>query len=331
MNRACLAASAVFLAVVCSAGARAEVTLYGKVDLGLVVESGGSSGSVAKLSSGVMSPSRLGVKAAFDVGNGLKAKAQLETGLCSDSVNNPAGQYCTGGNFMGRRATLGLEGGFGELSLGRQFTPAFLNIDNYDPFGTGTAGQSTNLFSYAGPRANNAIVYSTPTLGGFSGSVMLALGEVNGNSKAGRQTGGSLGYAAGPLSIGFAFNDKRSADGSTSSKDSNLGASYDLGVATLHALAQRSTGRDQALVGVSVPVGGGTLMSSVIRLRDRSSAGNDASQFGIGYAYPINKMLKAYGAYAHISNRRAAAYTVGNGTDDGSGPNGLNLGLVLTF
>ena len=139
--------------------AYADVTLYGKVDLGVVQESGGAAGSVTKLSTGALSPSRLGVKANFDLGDGMKAKGQFETGVCADSNNNPAGQYCTGGTFMGRRATLGLEGSFGEVSLGRQFTPAYLNIDNFDPFGTGTAGQATNLF-HAVFRANNSIVYS---------------------------------------------------------------------------------------------------------------------------------------------------------------------------
>jgi predicted porin len=309
--------------------AHAQVTLYGRADVGIVHESGGAAGSVTKLSSGVMSPSRLGVKAAFDLGDGLKAKAQFETGVCADSNNNPGGEYCTGGTFMGRRATLGLEGGFGELSLGRQFTPAFLNIDNFDPFGTGTAGKVDNLFrtSY---RANNSIVYSIPSVAGLTGSVMYAFGETQGDNTANRQAGAAVGYAAGPFSVGVGFNDARAAD-HTATKDANIGMSYDFGVATINALYQRSTGRNQYMVGTTIPAAGGTIMASVVSAKDRSAAGNDATQVGVGYTRPINKMLKAYVAYAHISNKNAASYVVGNGTDDGTGDKAFNLGLVLSF
>lgn len=312
--------------------AHAQVTLYGRADLGVVHESGGAAGSVTKLSSGAMSPSRLGVKAAFDLGDGLKAKAQFETGVCADSNNNPSGEYCTGGTFMGRRATLGLEGGFGELSLGRQFTPAFLNIDNFDPFGTGTAGKVDNLFrtSY---RANNSIVYSIPSIpsvAGLTGSVMYAFGETQGDNTANRQTGASVGYTAGSFSVGVGFNDARAAD-HTATKDANIGASYDFGVATINALYQHSTGRNQYMVGTTIPAAGGTIMASFVSAKDRSTAGNDATQVGVGYTRPINKMLKAYVAYAQINNKNTASYVVGNGTDDGTGDKGFNLGLVLSF
>jgi len=329
MNRAQLACAAAALA--CGAAAQAEVTLYGKVDLGVVHESGGSDGAVTRLSSGAMSPSRLGVKADFDLGDGLKAKAQLETGFCADSRNNDA-PYCTGGNFMGRRATLALAGAFGEVSAGRQFVPAYLNIDNFDPFGTGTAGQATNLFDDAGLRANNSIVYTTPSFGGFSASALYAFGEVNGSSSAGRKLGGSAGYAEGPLAVGAAYQEDRSSDDSITTKHANIGASYDFKVATLNALYQRTTGKkSRYLIGTTVPAAGGTVMASYIRLTDGSAAKQDASQVGIGYTRPIAKQLKWYAAYAHISNKNGAGYTVGNATDSGSGDSAFNLGLVLSF
>ena len=312
-----------------SLAAHAEVTPYGKVDLGIVQESGGAGGDVTKLSSGAMAPSRFGVKAIFDLGDGLKAKGQFETGVCADSNNNPAGQYCTAGTFMGRKATLGLEGAFGEVSLGRQFTPAYLNLDSFDPFSTGTAGQATNIF-HTVLRANNAIIYSMPTLNGVTGSVMYAFGEVQGNNTANRQIGASLGYALGALTLGAAYNEQRAAD-STATKDGNLGAVYDFGVATLNALFERTTGKSQYLIGTTVPAGGGTVMASYVHVQDRSAAGNDASQVGVGYTRPFNKALKGYVAYAHISNKNGAAYTVGNATDDGSGDNAFNVGLVLSF
>lgn len=328
--KTCASACAATLLALGANAAHSEVTLYGKVDVGYVHESGGPQGTVDKLSTGIMLPSRLGVKAAFDIGNGLKAKGQLETGVCADSNNNPGAPYCTGGTFMGRKAVLALEGDFGELSLGRQYTPAFLNLDSFDPFGTGLAGTSTNLFGFAGLRANNSVVYSTPALGGFSASVLYGFGETPGNRTANRRLGASVGYGAGPFAIGLAHNEAR-GDDSSKVTDSNLGASYDLGVVKLAGIAQRSTSKNVYLVGATAPLLGGSLMASWIRLDDRSAAGNDASQIGVGYSRPLNKVLTAYVAYARIDNKRAAAYTVGNGTDDGSGNSAFNLGFVLSF
>jgi len=330
MNKWASVATAAALVTAGSASVQAQVTLYGKVDLGVVHESGGDEGSVTKLSTGAKQPSRLGVKATFDVGDGLTAKGQFETGVCADSANNPEGEYCTGGTFMGRRATLALEGGFGEVSAGRQFTPGYLNVDAFDPFETGTAGQATNLFSFAGLRGNNSILYTTPSLGGFNGSVMYAFGEVPGDSSANRLISTSVGYSNGPLAAGVAYTERRAAD-STATKDGSLGASYDFGMAKLYGLVQRTTGRDQYLLGTRIPAGAGAVLASYVRASDRSDAGDDASQIGIGYVRPINKILQAYAAYAQISNKNAAAYTVGNATDGGSGDRALNLGLILTF
>jgi predicted porin len=310
--------------------AHGEVTLYGKIDVGYVHESGGPDGTVDKLSTGVMLPSRLGVKASFDIGDGMKAKGQLETGVCADSNNNPGAPYCTGGGFMGRKAILALEGAFGELSLGRQYTPAFLNLDNFDPFGTGLAGTSTNLFGYAGLRANNSVVYSMPALWGVSASVLYAFGEKAGDRGANRRLGGSVGFESGPFTIGAAHNELRAEDGSKL-KDSNIGLSVDLKAAKLNGIYQRSTGKNVYLVGGSVPLLGGSLIGSYIRLDDRTGADKDASQVGVGYTRPMNKVLTAYVAYAHITNKRGAGYVVGNGTDDGSGDGAFNLGFVLSF
>jgi predicted porin len=310
--------------------AHGEVTLYGKVDVGYVHETGGPDGTVDKLSTGVMLPSRLGVKASFDIGDGMKAKGQLETGVCADSNNNPGAPYCTGGGFMGRKAILALEGAFGELSLGRQYTPAFLNLDNFDPFGTGLAGTSTNLFGFAGLRANNSVVYSMPALGGLSASLLYAFGEKAGDRGANRRLGGSVGFETGPFAIGAAHNELRAENGSKA-KDSNIGLSVDLKAAKLNGIYQRSTGKNVYLVGGSVPLLGGSLIGSYIRLDDRTGAGKDASQVGVGYTRPMNKVLTAYAAYAHITNKRGAGYVVGNATDDGSGDGAFNLGFVLSF
>jgi predicted porin len=142
-----LLALAVFGAFVGAAQAQSNVTLYGVVDVGFVHDSGAVGGSTAglvktRISSGVESGSRLGVRGVEDLGNGLKAKFVAETGFGADT--NASG-FCTGGNqFMGRQAYVGLEGGFGSLTAGRQYNPWFLSMSDADPFGTGLAGNIAN-------------------------------------------------------------------------------------------------------------------------------------------------------------------------------------------
>jgi predicted porin len=328
MNKTTMAAAATVL-LAGTVAAHAEVSLYGKVDLGIVQESGGTDGSVLRLSSGVLSPSRLGFKAGFQLSDGLKVSTQLETGLCADSNNNPEGEFCTGGTFMGRVAKLALSGRFGELSAGRQFTPVFLNQDNFDPFGTGLAGQASNLFA-ATFRTNNSLIYTTPSFGGLTASATYAFGEAPGSSTTGRRFGGSVAYNKGPLQIGAAY-DQADVSETDRIKDANIGASYDFGALTLYGMFERVTGRRNYLLGVGVPIGKGTLMASVAQAKDSGDAHDDASQAGVGYVYPINEQLKAYTAYAHISNKNGARYTVGNSTDTGTGDSAFNVGLTLSF
>src|SRR3954469_8035606 len=109
-----LLALAVLTAVTGAAYAQSTVTLYGKIDLGLVLDSGNANGKSVRISSGVTGGSRLGFKGVEDLGGGLKASFQLETGYCADSaaptsvpVKNSSGatigtttttSFCTGSN-----------------------------------------------------------------------------------------------------------------------------------------------------------------------------------------------------------------------------------------
>jgi len=85
------------------------------------------------------------------------------------------------------------------------------------------------------------------------------------------------------------------------------------------------------LLGLSAPVGPGTLMVSVMHKDDRTAFDQDASSWGIGYAYGLSKRTSLYATYAHIDNRNGAGYTVANNTEPGSGNTGYNLGIRHTF
>jgi predicted porin len=339
-----LLALAVLTAVTGAASAQSSVTLYGKVDLGMVLDSGNSNGKSIRLASGVTGGSRLGFKGVEDLGGGMKASFQLETGYCADSTaGNP--NFCTGGNnFMGRQAHGDLTGAFGAISAGRQYSLGFNNLATIDPFGAGYAGQANNtdgtnyLVDPSGIRLNNSVTYSTPNVAGFTGSAEVSFGETTGSWTANRETGAGVNYASGPAYVGFTFYDlSNSAGNGAAKKVFTFGGSYDFGVVKLHALAQKLSGPStldalNIMAGVTVPIAGGNLMASYVHHNDRVNATNkDANQIGVGYQYPLSKRTALYTSFARIQNQHGAAFTVGNATEAGTGNKAFNAGVVHNF
>jgi len=332
-----LLALAVLTAVTGAASAQSSVTIYGKVDLGLVLDSGSASGKSVRISSGVTGGSRIGFKGVEDLGGGMKAAFQLETGYCADSAAG-APNFCTGSNnFMGRQAHGDLTGAFGALSAGRQYSLGFNNLSTIDPFGTGFAGQVNNIVDPSGIRLNNSATYSTPNMSGFTASAEIAFGEQTGNWQANRETGAGLTYASGPAYAGFTFYDVGNATGSGAArKNYLLGGTYDFGVVKLHGLVQKSTGPASLdvldiMAGATLPLAGGSLMASYIHHNDRTLANKDANQIGVGYIYPLSKRTSVYGAFGRIQDQHGALFTVGNATEAGTGTKAFNLGVVHNF
>ena len=111
------------LAAVCGqARAQVTVTIYGVADASVEYQkaSSGSSGpatSSKNLVSDTFSASRLGFSGMDDLGGGLKAFFQLEHGFNIDDGT------VTGDAFWGRKSVIGLSGSWGEISLGRDYTP----------------------------------------------------------------------------------------------------------------------------------------------------------------------------------------------------------------
>ena len=340
--------------------AQSSVTFYGIADAGIVVEDGGANGRITKVTSGVGAASRFGFRGVEDLGGGTAAFFTLEAGAKIDT-----GEIDAAGTIFNRQALVGLRGGFGAVALGRQYTPyhtAMVTI--VDPFTTGYAGSAKSLFPHNGTniRTSNTISYATPKKNGFDAELAYSTGE-QGDASLGRQFGGAVGYADGPLAVRLVYNNKNTdvaASGATPAVDRTLGrnyllgASYNLGWLKLHggfsvdkgdnaaplinpnnpyggARPTPSTDGRSILIGISAPVKGGTLMASVLHKDDRTAFNQDANAWGIGYLYALSKRTGLYAAYGHVDNRNGAGYTIANNTESGSGDTGYNLGLRHSF
>ncbi|MDL2354660.1 MAG: porin [Pseudomonadota bacterium] len=343
-----------------AASAQSNVTIYGIVDAGLVRESGGTS-NYTKITSGVGSASRIGFRGTEDLGGGMSALFTLETGTKIDT-----GDVDTAGTIFNRQAFVGLKSHVGTVTLGRQYTPwhqALVQVA--DPFGTGYAGSSKNLFPDSGTnvRTSNTVVYTAPAMMGVTADVAYSAGEQAGSNAAGRQFGGSIGYAQGPLNVRLAYNNKNSdvapATGVTAvsrgiGTNTLLAANYDFRIVKAYAAyavdkgfnstplgnannpfggvkPPPSTDGNEILLGLSAPVGPGTLLASVMRKDDKTSFNQDARAWGVGYLYPLSKRTNLYTAYGRIHNKNGAGYTVANNTEAGTGDRAYNLGVRHTF
>lgn len=311
------------------ASAQTSVTVYGLVDAGITSETGGAGGSVLKLATGVQSGNRLGFKGTEDLGGGLKANFQLEEGFNLDTGTGRQGA------LFGRQAYVGLSGNFGAVNLGRQYNPFFVSLDAIDPFGTGLTGATTNLMNSSSVRTNNAITYSTPgNLGGFNASVLYGLGEVVGDRSLNRTIDASVGYANGPVAVTFAY-DNVNVTATNTSKLALLGGTFDFGPVKAHAAVESEkddVGTDfrDYMVGLSAPVGAGTILASYIKKTDKSASGNFGSkQLAIGYTYAMSKRTNLYTSYGRIRNDSAAAFFVGDASSGGTAPSaGGNSGAL---
>lgn len=309
-----LLALAVLSAFAGIASAQTNVTIYGVVDVGIASENNGIN-TTTRLDSGNQSGSRLGFKGSEDLGGGLSAVFALENGF---DVSN--GTLAQGGRMFGRQAYVGLNGGFGSVKFGRQYTPIFGALDTIDPFGTGLTGGGSgivSLFSAYGVRMDNAVNYSM-SAAGFSGQAAYGFGEVAGNNQAARQFGLSLGYANGPINAVLAYhNANGAAPAVLNAKTTMLGGTYDFGVVKVHgayAWNKGDVGLDtrDAMLGLSVPVGAaGSFLVDYVRKTDKNFNNANAAQSAVGYLHSLSKRTNLYTSYSRNTNDSAVSYNAG--------------------
>ncbi|HJV73325.1 MAG TPA: porin [Noviherbaspirillum sp.] len=307
-----LLALAVLGAFAGAASAQTNVTVYGVVDVGISRVNDGTD-TTWGLTSGQQSGSRLGFKGSEDLGGGLSAIFALESGFNADNGTlgqSTAGDYSAAGNrLFGRQAFVGLQGGFGAVKFGRQYTPMFNALDSIDPFGTGLAGDMASFFNPYDVRMDNAVNYTLPNVAGFNGEVAYGFGERAGSTSENRQLGLRVGYANGPITAVLAYHNAKNAADTGSDKTTFLGAAYDLNVVKVHGAVALNKGdyatpgtedkyRDYML-GVSAPVGGaGTVMASWQRADDRNS---DAKEdlLALGYSHKLSKRTNLYTSFGY--------------------------------
>ncbi|MEX4003950.1 porin [Paraburkholderia sp. EG285A] len=303
------------------AQAQSTVTLYGIVDAGVEYANHTSAnGGSARLVSGGKNTSRWGLRGVEDLGGGLKAVFQFESG-----INIANGTFDDGpGAIFDRRATVGLKNRFGQLTLGRTFTVTYDYMLPFDPMGyapnyswatssSATGGRKDGLFT----RSANAVRYD----GEFSGIKLGALygfGNVPGSMKTSSKYDFALGYAGGPFAAVVTYDRQNGAADSVTPVDQtryiqgiHAGLSYDFGAAKAMAGYRnyRKTFRTAAatLQSDMYWIGGSydfnpyfTLLGAIYHQNIKGASDADPTLFSLRGQYSLSKRTLLYvsGGYA---------------------------------
>ncbi|MEI7445128.1 MAG: porin [Burkholderiales bacterium] len=262
-----LLAVAVAAALPAVAHAQSSVTLFGIMDASVEYSNANANASTPpvatgatalpfqegkaglRLNSGTQSGSRFGVRGSEDLGGGLKAIFTLEHGFDLSTGDTGGGSpfllagqtaTTTDNKFWNRQIFVGLEGRWGALTMGRQYSPLFwallpADFSGYTLYNNWAASTGSNTGAAGtaivqGPfRLDNSLSFKSPTMGGLTVYGVYAFGEnltnnpvgstIPGSAQAG--TGDIWGLAAGwqlgglYLTAGYHSIDRKTVAGAT--------------------------------------------------------------------------------------------------------------------
>ena len=317
-----LLALAVLGAFAGAASAQSSVTIYGKIDQSIGKKIGTANKEVMDNAG-----SRLAFRGYEDLGGGLAAVFTFEHRFFPDT-----GTVASNGVVSGATSTQAFWNGYsyvglrhkdiGTVTLGRQYTAAFLNVQtaSIDPFeGEGVAALreigSGALYGVARVRVDNAIKYAN-TFGPIT--VAADLAETSTPAAVGAKKPYSVAVSGvfGPAWVGIAYENPEAVDNDVL----NLAARVTFGPATISG--EYSTGKISAatdisglLLGAKVAVGSGNIkVGYATRKSETGSVKVTAAQrFGLGYDHNLSKRTKVYVQYARDSKvaTEKAGYEVG--------------------
>ncbi len=362
------------LAAVGAASAQSSVTLYGLAD---VYAGQNKTTNVALDTNGVLKKdvvkttgfnsnglqgSRIGVKGVEDLGNGLKAVFNYEMGFAA--VNGDLKSYADDKASLGfnRRAVVGLQGGFGSVLLGRDYTPLFNllaassvdGLSSFETVGSGMYTARTNGVHYAGNFAGVGVQAFAGYNKVDTDTNIVSTGVKTVDTTAKKQGYGlGVSYANGPLMVGLAgqqfktTNSNNLVPTNTQTKNTELGAgaTYDFGAAKLFAnyVNNRtvSTGKvkaDEANVGVSVPFGAASVMAGYghnriktydgAGVQQTSAKGND---WVVGANYAFSKRTDVYARVGRTDDLKWKNSITGKDTGASSKSENVAVGLRHKF
>jgi len=299
-----------------------------KVEIGGLLDGGIYRGFDGTARLGTIQRSNLAIAGREDLGGGLQATFRLsarfdvDTGLMEDQGSKP---------FWHDESTVGLQGRFGHLRLGRALSAMWSQDWKFDPWAnfnriaspawyqwhalTPTDRYSNNGAAEYG-RMANGIFYDSPSVAGFA----LHLSATPERSQApgsprreGRGYSASLNYDSESLSGMLAFERNGSGD-----KDTFAAAKYRFGAAALMAawdytqVAESALSARAVTLGASYQMGPTTFKAGYGRQRLQQQSNHF---YSVGADYALSKRSTLYASLG----RKSYAHGADSGTAFGVG------------
>src|SRR5574340_24514 len=299
--------------------------------------------------------SRIGVKGAEDLGGGLSAIWQIESGVSVDEGS---------GIWASRNTFLGLKGGFGTVLAGNHDTPMKPVGRAVDLFGDTMADSRNVLGGGSDMRAKNTVAYITPSFSGLT----IAAAYTNDPANEGTEiTLGDFGltpagqkidtgdqdsngaynlnatYTNGPLYLGVGYGDGDFHENNGLAEHWRLAGGYTFG--NFKVVGQYDNLADDTPAGADYTawmVGGAYTMGNIVLKADYMAGGVDCNgcaeptQWTIGADYNLSKRTSVYALYASaedgvmFGSGAGASDTILSG--DSSGDNTvISVGMVHPF
>ena len=307
--------------------AQAGVEVYGQARASVDFNNNGDDNPGQEKSNMSLSSnaSRIGFKGDEDLGGGLTALYQFETGVSFDT-----GAWATDA----RPSFVGLGGGFGTVVGGRLDTPYKSTTNSWDPFVDTKADYNSIM---QGARTSNTLAYMSPDMSGFKASLAYVMPSVVTGSDSlpmtktqKKQSAYDLGlnYDNGPLGIAAGYEvltkSGDTATGATEPDDATfwkVGAKYVIMDATTLALIyeNQDVGGDikdhnNIYFAASHKIGETTLKLAYTKADKWGGVDNSgADQISVGVSQALTKNTEVYALYSQISNEDNGIYGLSGG------------------
>lgn len=333
-----------------------SVTLYGIVDVSVRHQTGLTSTyarspiNSSVVASGVGPTSRWGLRGSEDLGGGLRALFNLESGIAVDT-----GASANATTFFDRASIVGLAGNWGTVTAGRQNTLVADSVGVTDAIGLRFASLNPNIqvasltghqlgieFGATGStgasnRVNNSVKYTLP-LGPVSARAMYSFGETAGGGSDKSSAGLGLDYISNDFSATSAYTTFRDANG-RELEAVNLGAKW-LALPQLRVMANVSFNRGETSataetknrllsVGVNYAVTPNVDVLAGYYKVDRSRTAQADDGFQRLLTFVEYKLSRRSKVFLELDTTRWKGNYLGAGNKSTS--NGVSLGMTHSF
>lgn len=320
----------------------AGATLYGHMHMSLDRLDNDSGNEDGRMSN---NSSRIGFKGDEDLGGGLKAIYQIESGvLAVDEGTNGFGGTL-------RNSFVGFAGSWGAVKLGRHDTPykdLGRKLDNFNE----QIGDSRNIIGNAtyDKRVSNMIRYESPNFGGLNVVVQNTSNDgAEATTTVHKDSSLGVNWSAGPLFLGAAWNEVGNATANDTT-GMRLAGAYTMDAFTVGLLWETlediggASGTDRDTMGLfaSMKMGNHKFKFHWIDADkiDNATTANGGTLWALGVDHSFSKTAIVYFNYASVDNDSDATFNLassyaGHGEAPtvaaGKSPSAYSVGTILKF